>query len=69
MWIAASTSCGRVLTSVDGGHYKVCFKGDNNCYGSIGQCVIMLLLSMGQGKSFKESLKALEADIQHANTL
>ncbi|KAL3681216.1 hypothetical protein R1sor_024172 [Riccia sorocarpa] len=29
----------------------------------------MLLLSMGQGKSFKESLKALEADIQHANTL
>jgi len=29
----------------------------------------MILLAMAQGKSFKESLKALEADIQHANTL
>eukprot|EP00249_Psilotum_nudum_P020353 c27665_g1_i1 orf=1034-1783(+) len=29
----------------------------------------MILLGMGQGKSFKESLKSLEADIQHANTL
>jgi hypothetical protein len=29
----------------------------------------MILLSMGQGKSYKESLKSLEADIQHANTL
>lgn len=29
----------------------------------------MILLAMGQGKSYKESLKALEADIQHANTL
>lgn len=29
----------------------------------------MLLLGMGRGKSFKESLKSLEADIQHANTL
>ncbi|KAH9325563.1 hypothetical protein KI387_005741, partial [Taxus chinensis] len=26
-------------------------------------------MGQGQGKSFKESLKALEADIQHANTL
>eukprot|EP00249_Psilotum_nudum_P020355 c27665_g3_i1 orf=824-1573(+) len=29
----------------------------------------MILLGMGQGKSFKESLKSLEADIQHANRL
>lgn len=29
----------------------------------------MLLLSMGQGKTFRESLKVLEADIQHANTI
>ncbi|KAH9550257.1 hypothetical protein CY35_10G062900 [Sphagnum magellanicum] len=29
----------------------------------------MILLAMAQGKSFKESLKTLEADIQHANTL
>jgi hypothetical protein len=29
----------------------------------------MILLPMAQGKSFKESLKTLEADIQHANTL
>lgn len=29
----------------------------------------MLLLGMRRGKSFKESIKCLEADIQHANTL
>jgi hypothetical protein len=29
----------------------------------------MLLLDMAQCKSYKESLKVLEADIQHANTL
>ncbi|XP_024374177.1 E3 ubiquitin-protein ligase AIRP2 [Physcomitrium patens] len=29
----------------------------------------MILLGMGLGKSYKESLKSLEADIQHANTL
>lgn len=29
----------------------------------------MLLMAMASGKSYKESLKILEADIQHANTL
>eukprot|EP01018_Ginkgo_biloba_P033529 Gb_19577 [translate_table: standard] len=29
----------------------------------------LVAMGQGQGKSFKESLKALEADIQHANTL
>eukprot|EP00249_Psilotum_nudum_P012086 c23574_g1_i3 orf=316-858(-) len=29
----------------------------------------MIILGMGQAKSFKESLKLLEADIHHANTL
>lgn len=29
----------------------------------------MIVLGIGKGKSFKESLKSLEADIQHANTM
>ncbi|KAH7442415.1 hypothetical protein KP509_03G087400 [Ceratopteris richardii] len=45
------------------------FSTQNQTFTTVKASISMLLLRMRRGKSFKESIKILEADIQHANTL